>query len=1029
MSFSIRSAMALALVTVAGASFAQGILRTQDPALSPDGQTIVFSWQGDLWSVPAAGGHATRLTVHGADETFPVWAPDGKSITFASNRFGNLDLFRMAPDGSGLTRLSWESSDEYPTAISADGSVVYGYTNAFGRLNVFSLRAGGDLVPHTTHFLEMFYNPSPGPEGKVYMAGGGSAGHWRKPGHNGANTSEIWVADGSAPFRNFKKLTTNEAVDNFPVYSTGRIFFVSNRSGAPNVWAMNADGSQPRMLTNFSDGTIRFLSVSADGKTAAFQKDSAIWTLKTESRTAAPLNITAPADSRRDPYVTKTITTGFSGWSVSPNGKWGVVVAGGDLFLTTERGGATRRLTTNVRPDTRPTWLDDDRILYNEVTDQGRRRLNVVTRDGQISTWYEEAGEDLTGHSLSPDGKTVVFVRGLRYLCARPVEGGETKVLSEGNYLEGVFGGQPYTWSPDGQYLAVSLTRQRGVELQLVPLKGGSPVVVGAIGKDAGTPVFSADGKYLVFSAVEGNNYSEIRNGTTTLEAFRLVPEPVTFDEDALEGEAARTENAPVQVKVEPNGLRQRRRVLLPEGAQGYTPHPTANFVWGNVDGQFSAINIERGGATPVAGITGPASVAFVTKTKAYVSQGGRLLAINLANGAVSPISVSCEQRVDQAAEEQALFEEIWWTMARGYYDRNFHGKDWDGIRREFEPRVKHATSRADFYALMGEMMERLDSSHLGATAPRDPAAPTGERTNTAWLGVSFEPAGLVARRYIVDSVMPGSPASHPDMELMKGDRIVSVNGTALGGDMTLAQLLDGRTGRKVMLKVERGGRTVDVAIKPASRALMNGLAYDAWVQWSKREVDRLSNGRLGYIHIEGMDEPSLATFLTEIQTDLNGKEGLVVDVRFNGGGYTSHIILNIMRKEPWLIRTNPDSPLRFSENNYRGNALEMPAVAMTNQYSFSNAEIFSEGFQAMKLGPVVGERTGGGVIGTYSMSMWDGGSIRMPASGAYTVDMENLERNGRRPTVEVLYDPNLWLQGRDAQLERAVQELLKRLN
>lgn len=193
MSFSIRSAVALALVTVAGASFAQGILRTQDPALSPDGQTIVYSWQGDLWSVPAAGGHATRLTVHGADETFPVWAPDGKSITFASNRFGNLDLFRMAPDGSGLTRLSWESSDEYPTAISADGSIVYGYTNAFGRLNVFSMRAGGDLVPHTTHFLEMFYNPSPGPEGKVYMAGGGSAGHWRKPGHSGAKIGRAHV--------------------------------------------------------------------------------------------------------------------------------------------------------------------------------------------------------------------------------------------------------------------------------------------------------------------------------------------------------------------------------------------------------------------------------------------------------------------------------------------------------------------------------------------------------------------------------------------------------------------------------------------------------------------------------------------------------------------------------------------------------------------------------------------------------------------------------------------------------------------
>lgn len=206
-------------------------------------------------------------------------------------------------------------------------------------------------------------------------------------------------------------------------------------------------------------------------------------------------------------------------------------------------------------------------------------------------------------------------------------------------------------------------------------------------------------------------------------------------------------------------------------------------------------------------------------------------------------------------------------------------------------------------------------------------------------------------------------------------------------------------------------------------------MVYDDWVLGNRAMVDKLSNGKLGYIHIQAMDVPSLDVFLREIQTELNGKDGVLLDVRYNGGGFTSHIILNTMLKFPWLIRTNRDSPeFKFSENNYRGNALELPAACLTNQYSFSNAEIFSEGFRTMKLGPIVGEPTGGGVIGTGAYSLWDGGSIRMPASGAYAVNGENLEAKGRLPDIDVRWDPNIAMEGRDPQLEAAVKALLGRL-
>ncbi|MBX3095405.1 MAG: PDZ domain-containing protein, partial [Fimbriimonadaceae bacterium] len=686
------------------------------------------------------------------------------------------------------------------------------------------------------------------------------------------------------------------------------------------------------------------------------------------------------------------------------------------------------RLTTDVRPDTSPMWLDDDRILYVATGDESKRYLATVDRDGNVSEWLTESA-DISGAQLSPDRKWVAFIRGDHQLCVRSASGGPVRVITEGGMGSALLGATVFSWSPDSKWLAVSVDRIRGVEVRIHPVEGGEGSVVYVAGKSASTPVFSSDGQFVAFSAIEGNNYSEVRNSTAPLYAVRLVPEPVTFDEDALNEEETPPFKPDGVVRVVERGLRLRVRTLTNSSVGGIYPHPNGSSVWANVDGQFSVVNLATGGTSAVPGVTGFAGVADRTATKAYlIASGGRLLALDLRNNSVSPINASAEWRVDQAAEEKALFAEIWWAMSRFYYDPNMNGRGWDRIRAEFEPIVPHATSRQDFYALMGEMMERLDSSHLGATAPSSPSA-SSERSSTGWLGVNWDPAAVMRGQYVVQKVYEGTPAAHPDSTLLVGDTVTAIDGVALGAAKSAAELLDGSAGRKTMLTVRRGGRTMEIAIKPISRGAVSSVAYDDWVQWNKRYVEEKSNGRFGYIHIQGMNESSLDTFLREIQTDLDGKDGVLVDVRFNGGGYTSHIILNIMRKEPWLIRTNRDMPeFRFSENNYRGNALEMPAATLTNQYSFSNAEIFSEGFSYMKLGPVIGERTAGGVIGTGAYGLWDGGQIRMPGSGAYTFGMENLERNGRKPDFEVLYDPNQWQAGNDPQLDKAVQELLKRI-
>jgi tricorn protease len=337
----MRTWLGLSFVAVGATAFSQnGIMRVSDPSLSPDGQRIAFTWQGDLFLVPAGGGAATRLTVHPADESNPVWTPDGSRIVFASNRLGSLDLYSVAPDGSGLRRLTYESSDEYPTSISPDGRHILGYTNAFGRLNCFAAPAqGGDLVALTNHPLELSYWPTMLKDNRtVVYVGGGSVGHWRKPGQDGANTGEIWLADWTAPLQRHRKITKNEWHDSFPCVAGDRIFFVSNRSGAPNVWSMGADGQNARQHTRFTSGTVRGLTVSADGKKFTFIKDSALYMGDTAANSASPLTVHAPEDSRRDPYVTQRATT-WQDMKVSPNGRFVILETRGELFLTPERGG------------------------------------------------------------------------------------------------------------------------------------------------------------------------------------------------------------------------------------------------------------------------------------------------------------------------------------------------------------------------------------------------------------------------------------------------------------------------------------------------------------------------------------------------------------------------------------------------------------------------------------------------------------------------------------------------------------------
>jgi tricorn protease len=1009
----------------AGMSSADLIKRIQFPAISPDGSTIIFSWQNDLWSVDRTGGRATRLTVHAAVDSRPVWFPDGSRVAFNSTRYGSADIFSMRPDGTDIRRVTFDSSIEIPTSVSADGQFIYGHTSLWSRGDLFRVKAtGGDIQRLTSHPFEAPFGATVSLDGSkvIYARGAYRETSWQKTGMISSALPEIWEADNTVPLSNHKRLTNNETIDMFQVpQADGSVIAVSNKSGFPNIWRLLKNEKQ---LTAHKDGTCRYISVSKGGRFVAYEFESTLRVLDTQTNSDKEIEVTVPSDERFNPMVEVSVAGGVNGFAVSPDGKRIAASARGEVFMLPERGGTTRKMTSNPGRDYSPTWLDTKTIVFTAM-ENGKRVLKTVTIEGSTKIFQEDAKFDVHNPSLSPDGKTLAFHKGDTEVWTCDLTGSNARLLAKANFSDSVDGSAQFSWSPDSKYVSMGQIVGRKVAVNLIEVATGKSVTVANMVHKPqkgglGVPVFLANGRGLIFTSPEFEDRD--------LFIVDLVPADITFTEDDLDkiDEAPKKEKPPVEVKVYLPNIEQRLRRLTRKGCGDYASGPEGRNIFAVTEAGLVSINPATGSESPLIASTGlsPSNFQFVNG-KLYLTNNGTLASFTTGSPALTPISMSAQYLVDNQKEQMALFDEIKWALDRQYYDPGMNKKNWNGIVSKFKTLVPFAYDRQDFYRMMGEMMEELESSHLGATAP--PAEYPGTGTeSTGFLGIDLDPVALNLGEVKIGRIVPGSPADHPSSQLKVGDKIVSVNGEKVGST-PLASLLNKTVLKKVNLQIQRGNESLTVTIKPSANAVRSQLEYLDYVKTTRERVEKLSEGRIGYVHIAAMDQASLQQFLREIRTEGEGKKGLIVDVRFNGGGSTAVDVLGILIRTPWLIRTTRgDQGVKLSENIYRSDALELPTALMCNSFSFSNAEVITEGFRKLKLGPIIGERTPGYVIGTGGFSLWDSGLIRMPSIGAYAVNGDNLENNGRRPDHTVWFDPNAWNQNRDLQIERAVIEILK---
>jgi tricorn protease len=1046
----------LALFVCAAAS-AAGIPYLTEPALCPTRPEIAFVSGGDIWVAPAKGGDAHLLVAHSAEESRPLYSPDGTRLAFVSTRTGNGDIYILTLATGGLKRLTYDDGPDQLDAWSRDGRWIYfsNPTHDVGRKNdLYRVSAeGGTPMPVSADRFTNEFQAAPAPDGTTlaFAARGNGDQQWWRLGHSHLDESEIWLRKEASP-ATYERVVDLNGRNVWPMWMPdGRqLYFMSDRGGAQNIWTVTL-GGKPRQVTKFTSGRVLWPSISYDGKAIVFEHDFKIWQLDTKNGEAYALAIT-PVGSVAGPGVTHLTVGQFNDMALSPDARKLALVGHGEVFATSAReGGEAIRVTHTPGPEQAVAWSPDStRIVYVGMRDAVNHVFLYDFPKHAETQLTKDALSD-AGPKFSPDGKSIAFVRDRKELRVYDVEGKQERLLASG-FMGGGFGGGTFVWSPDSKWVAYAASGERALRnVYVVPAAGGAPRQVSFLANtNVSALQWSPDGKYLLYETGQ-------RTETPQVARIDLVPHQPKYAEDRFEelfkpetparggrGAAAEPKPAP-KVEIEFEGIRERTSMLpVGFGASNLQISPDGKWLLfsAGVAGQPSlflysldeqaAPSGGRGGGRGGSGGRVPRQLTTTPgpKTRAqfspdsrevYLLEGGRPQALTIESRQARPISVNAEMDVDFNKEKMAVFEEAWAGQRDGFYDPKHHGLDWNDVRQRYAPLIEGCQTPDEMRAILRLMIGELNSSHSGVTAPAGGAGGAGPRVTVGQLGLSFDRAEYEkSGKLKITEVLPQSPAWLA--KIQPGEELRSADGAAVGPHVDVDELLENKVNKRVVL----GIGTRDVTVRPVG-SLAEPI-YRKWVEDNRAYVAKISNGRLGYVHIRDMSEQSLTQFYLDLDSENRSREGVVVDIRNNNGGFVNAYALDVLARRPYLTMTARGGPAGSARTVLGQRSLELPTILVVNQHSLSDAEDFTEGYRTLKLGKVVGEPTAGWIIYTGSMNLVDGSVMRMPQTLITGADGKNMENNPRPVDIAVTRPIGESYSGRDSQLDAAVRELLAEL-
>jgi tricorn protease len=1027
-----------AFAVILMASFFAAAARTQEPIrfgrtpdISPDGKLIAFSYLGDIWTVETIGGIARPVTMHEAHDFGPVFSPDGRMLAFSSNRYGSYDVFVVPVQGGRPRRLTFDSAADLVNAWSPDGKeILFASTRSIDYPPSFELYAvpveGGRVRQITTgEGREGVFSPAG--DRLTYVRGPGT---WYRKGYHGSANDDIWVCkvDGTQN----RQLTTFDGQDSSPMWSAdGRfIYYVSECCSTPenlmpaNIVRQEVDGNgRPQQVTFHKEDAVRRARISANGEWIVYECGQDLWVLSLKDGNPRKLAIEVHADDKTNTERLATFTQGASEFALSADEKHVAFVVHGEIFVMPIAGGKATRLTDSPAYDHGIAWSPDSRQIIFASDRNGREDLYRLESDDpehrELSRAHKFKVKQLTdtpeeelGASYSPDGRRVAFLRGGKLWSMKP-DGLDQKVVVDDVQ---VF---DYDWSPDSKWIVYA--RQDGSfasELYITPAEGLRPGVkaknITRYATYNGGVTWSTSGGKLAFIS------QRRQEPTMYVLSLKKPAAPGVFEGRAIEID---WDDIHLRVK-QPTALPAEEGAISSDGRKVAFRSISSNgddlWVANSDGGQLLRLTTGR---------LRPQHIQWSRRTPdlIYFRDGHGSLRTARASmpGEPSVIPFTAKMTIRRDEEFTEMFDQSWHALRENFYDPLFHGANWDAIRAKYRPLVKHVALKEDLYALISLMVGELNASHLGIGSPF--AFPHQE---TAELGLLFDPAYRGPGLRIAE-VLKRGPADRRGIGLKAGDLIRSIDRVELSPRTNLSELLNDKVGETVLLDVssDPAANPKDpkawhhVEIQATGRDQVAALMYDRWVDRNTQRVAELSKGKLGYIHIPSMDDDGLDRFLRALYSDNYDKEAIVLDVRYNGGGYTHDQILNYLGAREHTIFRQRDGGAGAVLRPY-DRKWSRPLVLLINNRSYSDAEIFPSAFRTLGLGKLVGQPTGGHVIGTSTVRLIDGSTFRVPRTGVFTTEGINMEKQGVSPDILIGQHPDDLARGRDKQLDKAVEVL-----
>jgi tricorn protease len=1044
------------------------------------GDQIAFSYAGDLYTVAASGGVARKLTsYYEGYEAFARFSPDGKTIAFTGEYDGNREVYLMPAEGGVPQRLTYTASlsrDDIADRMGPN-NIVMGWTND-GKNIVFRSRmrewddflgqlylvpAGGGTPVQLPLPRGGFCSFSPDDKQLAYNRVFREFRTWKR--YRGGMADDIWIYDFET--KTTENITNNPAQDIIPMWSGNRVYFLSDRDEKErmNLYVYDLGSKETRKLTEFADYDIKFPSLGPDA--IVFENGGYIYRfdLATEKTAKVPIVIADDMVSGRGGVV--KLSDQVSNYEISPDGKRALFGARGEIFTVPAKYGNTRNLTNSPGIHERDSkWSPDGKWIAFISDRSGKDEIWIMPQDrpGEAQQITQNAETYKYQIFWSPDSKKILWSDKLLRLNYVDIDKKDVVEVARAEIAEI----HQYAWSPDSLWIAYSKPEVEVMaKVYLYSLEAKKTYEVTDGWYTSGGPSFSSDGKYLffvsnrdfnpIYSRVEWNYayLSMARIYLVTLAADTKSPFEPKSDEVEIKKEAekpaspakakAKEEAKPaeakkeVTVKVDPDGLKSRIIGLPIEVANYWAITSVGNSIYylsrGDRDRQTSLKLYDLGERKEkdLGNIDGFEISA--DQKKMLVSRKQDYAIIDLPKGPVKieeKLDLSnMEENLDRKAEWSQIYEECWRQMKDFFYAPNMQGVDWEAMRTRYLPLARAVNHRADLTYVIGELVGELSAGH---TYVGGGDVPTPKKTKVGLLGAQFE-RDFQTGYYRIKKVLRGqnwdrslrSPLTELGVNVKEGEYLIAINGAPTNTMSDMYVALYNTVGKQVTLKVnakpvEAGAR--EVTVVPIDSE--NSLYYYTWVEENIAKVDKATAGKVGYIHIPDMGRPGLNEFVKHYYPQLR-KKALIVDVRGNGGGNVSPMIIERLRREIAMMEVSRDTVPRPDP----GGMLLGPKVCLINEFSASDGDIFPYRFRKYNLGKLIGKRTWGGVVGIRgSLPLLDGGYLMKPEFAPYSAEGKGwiIEGVGVEPDIYVDNDPAKEYEGIDEQLNKAIEVILEEL-